>query len=202
MKNSIIFIFLPVFLYTCRGPSGPLPILGELTLENGVEKQHTVPQFSLINQRGETVTNEDFKDDIYMVDYFFISCPAICPKVKRQMLRIYEEYKNTPGVKLVSISMDPKRDTPEKLKAYAEKLGVDHDKWIFLTGDKDHILDMSDAFFIVAYEDKEAPGGFDHSGKIVLIDKNSHIRAFAEGTDPESVTSFIPQVGQLLDEYK
>ena len=201
MKNSIFFLLI-VTTFACKGPSGPLPILGKVTIEDGEEKHHTVPEFSLINQLGEPVTNASFKDDIYMVDYFFISCPSICPKVKRQMLRIYKKYKDTPGVKLVSISMDPKRDTPEKLKEYAEKLGVDHDKWIFLTGEKGDILDMSDDFFIVAYEDNEAPGGFDHSGKIVLIDKNSNIRAFAEGTDPESVTKFIPQVGQLLDEYK
>lgn len=117
------------------------------------------------------------------------------------MLRIYDEYQSESILKLVSHTIDPKRDTPEALKIYAKNLDVNTDKWMFLTGEKSELLDMADEYFVVAFEDADAPGGFDHSGKILLVDKKGHIRAFCEGTDPDDVSEFIKDIQSLIDEY-
>ena len=102
------------------------------------------------------------------------------------MLRIYDKYEQQDLIKLVSHTIDPKRDTPDRLKQYAENLNVNTNKWLFLTGDQDEILDIADDYFVAAMENEDAPGGFDHSGKILLVDTKGHIRAFADGTDPKS----------------
>jgi protein SCO1/2 len=164
--------------------------------------QHQIPKFAFTNQDSVVVTNEDLDDYIYVADFFFISCPSICPKVKKQMLRIYDAFEDEDQLKLVSHTIDPKRDTERALKLYAGNLNVDTDKWIFLTGDKDELFDQADQYFVAAFEDSEAPGGFDHSGKILLVDKQRHIRAFADGTDEDSVTEFLKDIKNLLNEYK
>ena len=104
-------------------------------------------------------------------------------------------------LKFVSHTLDPKRDTPPRLKQYAENLGVDTNQWMFLTGSQDDIMDMADEYFVAAMEDASAPGGFDHSGKILLVDTKGHIRAFADGTDPESIDDFFNDIERLFSEY-
>jgi protein SCO1/2 len=117
------------------------------------------------------------------------------------MLRIYDKYEKNPKIKLVSHTIDPKRDTAEKLKSYASDLGVNTDKWMFLTGDKDALLDIANEYFVAALEDPEAPGGFDHSGKIILVDTERHVRSFGEGTDAEDVDRLMKDIDKLLREY-
>lgn len=192
-----------LILLGCKPASdvGPLPYLGQKKIVDGQETHHSIRPFSLINQDSMTVTNETLRPFIYIVDYFFTSCPSICPIVKRQMLRIYERYEKEEGLKLVSISMDPKRDSVKVLKTYASNLGVAHSKWWFLTGNKSEILDLASDYFIIAYEDESAPGGYDHSGKIILVDREGHIRGFAEGTEQESITAFFKIIDRLLLEY-
>lgn len=189
-------------MYGCAEKEGPLPILGNVNVENGDTIYHTIPDFSFLNQDSVVVDNSALKDYIYISDFFFTYCPSICPKVKRQMLRLYDTYKDEDQIKFVSHGLDGVRDTPSVLKTYAYNLGVDTDKWMFLTGPRGAILDIADDYFVAAFEDADAPGGFDHSGKIVLVDKNRHVRAFCEGTDPDDVTDFFPDVEKLLAEYK
>jgi len=117
-------------------------------------------------------------------------------------LRIYDKYEDEDLLKLVSHTLDPKRDDVQVLNTYAKNLGVKSDKWLFLTGDKDQIYDLNDDYFIAVVEDDRAPGGIDHSGKIVLVDKEGHVRAFAEGTDPEDVTDFFQDIDRLIKEYE
>jgi len=201
MKNLIPFLLL--ILLSCTQESNePLPILGEREVVNGDTLYHQIPEYSYINQDGIIVTHDSLKDFIYLSDFFFTSCPSICPVVKKQMLRLYDKYKDNDKIRLVSHTIDPKRDTPEKLKKYARDLKVDDRKWMFLTGVKEELLDMADEYFVTAYEDPDAPGGFDHSGLILLVDTNRHIRAFAQGTDPEDVTELFGDIEKLLDEYK
>ncbi len=184
-------------------PEGPLPVLGNQQDLDGQIIEHTVRDFSFINQLGDTVSNSDLVDDIYVVDFFFTSCPSICPKVKKQMLRIYEYTKDNPNFKLLSHTIDPKRDSIAVLKTYADNIGIDHDRWYFLYGPKDQILTIANEdYFIAALEDKNAPGGFDHSGKIILVDKQRRIRGFCDGTDPASVTNFLTTIDRLTDEYR
>lgn len=199
----ILAILLSIILFgSCQNQQGPLPKYGFSDVVNGDTIYHKIPEFSFVNQDNQVVDNESLSDFIYVSDFFFRNCPTICPKVKKQMLRIYDKYEDESQVKFISHTIDPKRDTVEALKVYAEKLGVDHDKWYFLTGDKDEIYDIADDYFNVAIEDSSVPGGFDHSGKIILTDKQGHVRAFCEGTDPESIPQFIKDVATLLDEYK
>jgi len=176
----------------------PLPYLGNHEINGSDTVYHRIPDFAFVNQDSNTVTNETFEDKIYLADFFFISCPTICPKVKKQMLRIYDKYKNEDELMLLSHTIDPKRDTVGRLKQYAQNLGVDDSKWQFVTGEQDRIYEIADDYMSIAREDPEAPGGFDHSGWILLIDKEGHIRSFANGTDPEKVDRLLKEIDWLL----
>lgn len=200
--NKYVCPLICILLISCnQRPSEPLPILGQIEIDNGDTIYHAIPDFKFINQDSEIVTNEDLKNNIYISDFFFISCPSICPIVKKQMLRVYDKYKDNPRVKLVSHTIDPKRDTPEKLNAYAKQLNVDTDKWIFLTGSKDSLLDIADDYFVSAFEDPDAPGGFDHSGQMIVVDTKRHIRAFGLGTDEKEIDDLLKDIDNLLTEY-
>ncbi|RMD72018.1 MAG: SCO family protein [Bacteroidetes bacterium] len=183
---------------SCTRHEEPLPILGEKIIENGDTIYHTIPDFAFIDQDSQIVTNETFKGKIYVADFFFISCPTICPKVTKQMLRIYKHFEDDDRVALLAHTIDVKHDTIPRLKDYATKLGVRSDKWHFVTGDKDAIYDIADDYFSIAIEDPDAPGGFDHSGKIILVDDKRRVRSFADGTDPESVDRLIADMEKLL----
>lgn len=200
MRYLSCFLLIGI-LFSCKNQE-PLPILGRTVVENGVTIQHTIPDFSLMNQDSVYVTNANLENHLYISDFFFMSCPTICPKVKKQMMRLYDRYEKEEQIKLVSHSIDGKRDTPDALKLYAKNLGVDTEKWMFLTGNRGDVIDIADDYFVAAFEDADAPGGFDHSGKIILVDKNRHVRAFCEGTDPDEVTDFFDDVESLLDEFQ
>ena len=116
------------------------------------------------------------------------------------MLRIHDKFKSDERLLLLSHSIDTKYDTIPRLKKYADNLGVTSDKWHFVTGEKDQILDIAEDYFNVALEDADAPGGYNHSGRLVLVDKNRHLRAFCDGTDTESVTKFLGDIENLLAE--
>lgn len=190
------------FLLSCQEQAENLPYIGQVQIENGDTIYHSIPEFEFINQDSQFVNNQSLESYIYLSDFFFTSCPSICPKVKKQMLRIYQKYEDNDKVRLVSHTIDPVRDTPAKLSSYASDLGVDTDKWIFLTGEKDDLLDIADDYFVAALEDPDAPGGFDHSGKIILVDREGHVRSFAEGTEPEDVTRLLKDIDTLLKEYE
>ena len=202
--NIIILIIAACFFFSCKEnvATGPLPFYGEKTIVNGDSIYYQIPEFQFIDQDSNTVSSKDMDQYIYVTDFFFTTCPSICPVVKKQMLRIYDKYKDNPKFKLVSHTLDPKRDTAEKLKRYADKLNVTTDKWMFLTGDKDSLIDMSANYFISAYEDEDAPGGIDHSGLVVLVDTNRNVRASAQGTDPDDITELLLDIDRLLKEYE
>ena len=204
MSKKIFFpLLLLIVVVSCQGSlnDDKLPIIGRFEMVGNDTVFHEIPDFEFINQDSQVVTNALLDSSIYVADFFFVNCPTICPKVKKQMLRIYDKYENNPKIKLVSHTIDPKRDTPEILKRYASNLEVNTDKWIFLTGDKDALYDIADEYFVVAIEDPDAPEGFDHSGKILLVDTERHIRSFGEGTDPEDIDRFLKDIDKLLAEY-
>ncbi len=186
--------------FACNSPEQKqaLPIIGNHDIQGEDTIYHQIPDFAFIDQDSQVVTNATFDGKIYVADFFFTSCPTICPKVKKQMLRIYEKYQDDPRLMFLSHSIDPKRDTVGRLKTYSENLGVDTERWRFVTGDKDEIYEIADDYMSIATEDPDAPGGFDHSGWILLIDKDRHIRAYANGTEPEKVDKFIEDIDWLL----
>ena len=196
----LLALIASISLVACKDTE-PLKKLGEMDIsENGDTTFYTIPDFTFTNQIGQKITNETFKDQIYVVDFFFTFCPSICPIVKDQMIRIYDEFEDTPELQFVSHTLAPRQDSIPALKKYADKLKVSADRWHFVTGNEDLIYDMADAYFISAEINDNAPGGFDHSGRLILVDKNRHIRASCEGTDPASVDQFMKDIKKLLNE--
>jgi protein SCO1 len=180
-----------------------LPILGNRDVSAAGDTIFpTVPDFSFTDQDGNTITNATFEGKAYVVDFFFIHCPTICPKVKAQAKRIYDQFAAEPQLLLLSHSIDTKNDTVAALADYARKLGIDSKRWHLVTGDHDAIYGMADDYFSVAIEDANSPGGFDHSGRLILVDKNRHVRSFCDGTNAKEVTRFMEDVQLLLDEMK
>lgn len=202
MKKYIsITLLIALFSIGCKENRPPLPIIGNIDItESGDTLYHKVPDFQFINQDNQPVTNATFANKAYVVDFFFIACPTICPKVKKQMLRVYDRFEQADNLALLSHSIDTKYDTVERLKKYATNMEVTTEKWHFVTGDKDAIYDIADDYFSVAIENPDAPGGFDHSGRLILVDANRHVRAFCDGTDAADVTEFILDVELLLAE--
>jgi len=201
MKNIVLrllFFSLPfLVVYGCSSEE-QLPVFGNKDMVDGTPVYHTISDFSFINQDSQIVNNATFKDQIYVVDVFFTHCPTICPTVKKQMLRIYEKYKDDDRVSLISHSIDPKRDTVGRLKYYADKLEINTSKWHLVTGDKEKLYDMANEYFLVAKEDDSVEGGFDHSGTLILVDQNRLVRAHADGLDPEAVDQLMKDMDRLL----
>jgi protein SCO1/2 len=167
---------------------------------NGDTIYHTVEDIALLDQDSQVFRLSMMGDKVFIADFFFISCPSICPKVKKQMMRLYEGYKNDDRVVLLSHTIDPRHDSIHVLKQYADNLGVSSNKWKFLYGEKETIYKLAEQYWVSVVDDPSAPGGFDHSGRLILLDKNRHIRGFCEGTDPKSVTAFFHTIDQLLRE--
>jgi protein SCO1 len=189
---------LAALLFSCGAPEAPLPIIGNRDVVDGDTIYHTVPDFSFINQDSQLVNNATFEGKAYVVDFFFTHCPTICPAVTKQMLRIHDEFKNEDRLLLLAHSIDPKRDTVDRLKEYASSMGVSSDKWHFVTGDKDELYAIADDYFSIAVENPDVPGGFDHSGRIILVDTKRRVRSFCDGTDPKSVDKFLKDIRVLL----
>ncbi len=191
LVSSFIFILL-----SCQNTPQPLPYLG---VKEKPEDKPAIPDFQFIDQLNRPVTPQTFKGKVYLTDFFFTSCPTICPIVTGQMLRIYEHFDKDDRVAFLSHSIDTRHDSVPRLKAYADKLHINNDKWRFVTGKKDDIFSISKSYLSIVLEDPNTPGGFNHSGYIILVDQDRHIRAFCNGTDPKDVDKFIPKIQQLLD---
>lgn len=203
MRHLALCCFAVALFFTnCQQPGHTLPILGEREVVNGDTVYHTIPDFSFTDQDSAIVTNETFAGKIYVADFFFISCPTICPKTTKQMLRIHDHFKFENRVLLMAHTVDPKHDSVERLREYSHNLGVESSKWYFVTGKQDDIYAIADDYFSIAMEDPEAPGGYDHSGRLILVDENRHIRSFCDGTNPDDVDRFIKDIENLLNEKK
>ncbi len=179
-----------------------LPILGRKEINDGDTVYHTIGDFRFVNQDSAVVTPATFDDKIYIADFFFTSCPTICPVMKTQMLRVYEEFQNNEEVAILSHTIDPDYDTVALLHDYAERLGVESNTWHFVTGDKEEIYDIGQtSYMVTAMEDEQEPGGFLHSGAFILVDKEKRIRGIYDGTKEEAVTKLMNDVPRLLAEY-
>lgn len=198
--------FLAFFglFFACSNQPDKLPILGERYAQAaGDTVYHTIPNFSFTNQLGAEITAADYNNKIYVADFFFTSCPTICPVMKSQMLRIYEHFKDNPNVGLLSHSIDPMHDSVEVLRNYAENLGIKGDQWNFVTGVQDSIYKIAEkSYLVTAAEDSTAieDGGFIHSGAFLLIDKNKRVRGQYDGTVEKDVTQLIRDMEFLLTE--
>ena len=159
----------------------------------------TIPAFLLRNQDSTIVTDKDFNDKIYVADFFFTSCPTICPVMHRNLLKVYQKFKGNPNVKIASHTIDVKYDTPSRMKKYATKLGISGAQWEFLWGSRDEIYALAERNYIVAaQEDSRAPGGFVHQGYLILVDKQKRIRGAYDGTLEAEVNKLIKDMDILL----
>ena len=146
--------------------------------DSGLSKFEKVPNFSFTNQDHKTITNKNYENKVYVVEFFFTNCPTICPKMNENMVKIQNVYNKNPNFGIVSFSIDPSRDTPETLKQYAKEKGATMKNWHFLNGNIKEIMNLSNTGFkLFAGENSNAPGGFEHSGQFALIDKNGFIRS-------------------------
>ena len=169
------------------------------------------PKFELVNQDNTKISNEAYKGKVYVLEFFFTTCPTICPKMNQSMLQIEKTFFGNPNFGIVSISIDPEHDTPAVLKAHRELLGVKSSNWNFLTGDKKYIFDLANkGFNLYAGENKNVTGGFEHSGLFALIDKKGNIRCrkddygnpilYYDGIEKKGVRDIQQDIAILLKE--
>ena len=143
---------------------------------NGEPKK--VPAFSFTNQNGDIITNKDYDGKVYVVEFFFTTCPTICPRMNANLIQVQNTFKDFENFGVASFTINPDYDTPEILKAYADKYGVTNPNWNLMSGNKETIYKLSNTGFnIYVGEGDEAEGGFEHSGNFALIDKNGFIRS-------------------------
>jgi protein SCO1/2 len=209
MKWLITVISLCTLLAGCvDAPPPKVQVLGQKLVEkqtvNGQVEYDTVtaviPPFQFIDQDGSVIDTNTVNGKIYVVDFFFTHCPSICPKMKAEMHKVYEKYKDQPDVLILSHSIDPARDSVSILKGYADKLNLDSHKWHFLTGNKDSIYAIADHYLESAKEDKDAAGGFIHDGNFILVDRQRRIRGYYDGTTDDGTDKLIADIQNLLHE--
>ncbi|QYA24348.1 SCO family protein [Gramella sp. MT6] len=136
------------------------------------------PQFEFINQNGDTISNEDYDGKVYLVEFFFTTCPTICPIMNKNLVEIQQELKGEKDFGIASFSIDPSHDTPEVLSEYADNYGIDGTNWNLMTGDREKIYALANqGFGLYAGEDANAAGGFAHQGMFALVDQDGYIRS-------------------------
>jgi protein SCO1/2 len=180
-------------------------------VETGLVKIGPAPKFELTNQNGKTISNKTYEGKVYVVEFFFTTCPTICPIMNKNMITIQNEFFGNPNFGIASVSINPENDTAEVLKKHAEDLGVKSTNWHFLTGDKKYIYEIANkGFNLYAGENKNVNGGFEHSGLFALIDKEGNIRCrkdqfgnpilYYDGLEPKGVKAIMDDIKKLLNE--
>ena len=203
MKYYYFILFL--FLSCVESSNIDLPIIGpsdfkEELVDNKVNKEqsHFVSDFELINQNGDTITNKDYENKIYVVDFFFTRCGSICPIMTNNMKKIQDKFLENDNLMLLSISVTPNIDNVETLKKYAKSQGVINSKWNIATGNKKHIYELArKSYFAVL---KKGDGGlqdFIHTPNFILIDKKKQIRGIYNGTDDIEIKRVINDIKTL-----
>jgi protein SCO1/2 len=170
-----------------------------------------VPAFELTDQNDKKISDKDYLGKVYVVEFFFSTCPTICPKMNQSMLELQEAFYGNPNFGLASITIDPEHDTAAVLKEHANLLGVKHYNWHFLTGDKEYIYNLANkGFNLYAGENNKAAGGFEHSGLFALVDKDGKIRCrkdaqgnpilYYDGLETSGVEAIKEDIKKLLEE--
>jgi protein SCO1/2 len=204
-KTAIILISFFIVLATVfilysynqfDGHKKSLPVYGN--------EGHKVEAFAFTNQDGKTVTQEDVKGKIYVVEYFFTTCKGICPKMNENMTKVYETFRGNDDVKILSHTVDPLEDSVPTMKAYSLRFDADSKQWMFLTGDKKELYDMARTSYLVTAADDTAvvdiEDDFIHTDRFILVDRDGRIRGQYEGTNVGSVNQLIGDIKELLKE--
>jgi len=170
-----------------------------------------VPEFEFTNQNGDLISNSFYENKVYVFEFFFTTCPTICPKMNENMVKLQNKFYGNIDFGIVSFSINPKHDTPQVLASYAKSHGATLKTWNFLTGDQDEIYKLANTgFTLYAGENSNAEGGFEHSGMFALVDKDGKIRsrvdklgnpiAFYDGLDFKGVQMIKEDIAVLLKE--
>jgi len=178
-----------------------------LVIDNTPKK---IPDFNFIDHNNQPINNFDYEGKVYVVEFFFTTCPTICPVMNRNMMSIEKKYGERADFGIASFTIDPSTDTPIVLKKYAENYEVTSLNWHFLTGAQEDIYNLANkGFNLFASQNKNAPGGFEHSGYFALVDKNGYLRsrkdaygnpiAFYDGTEQKGIDMLITDIALLLE---
>jgi len=188
---------LPVY-----SPSDVNPKLVDASIKH-IQNNHTIADFSLVNQNGETITNANYEGKIYIADFFFTRCQTICIAMAYNMSELQAHYKNDDEIQFLSHSVTPVMDSVPVLKAYAEAKGVIDGKWNVTTGSKKHIYELArKSYFAVLDEGNGDEDDFIHTEQFVLVDKDRRIRGYYDGTNKEDMQKVIADIKLLKEEYK
>ena len=210
-KIRLIYCYILIFTiaYSCNQRNEKqLPIYNPVDFEpklvdkslRNINKNHTVSDFNLTNQNGATITSKDYKNKIYVVDFFFTSCPSICPIMTNNMLMIQEEFIDNSQVMLLSLSVTPEIDNVEILKTYAEEKGVNDSKWNITTGSKKHIYELArKSYFAVVEQGDGGLQDFIHTPNFILVDTKKQIRGIYDGTDENEIFRIIDDIKVLAN---
>jgi protein SCO1/2 len=199
-------VLIIVFLKTMTSNTYEIPVYYQEGVDNPLmecdfvdNEQHVIPDFTFTSQDNELINRSAMKGKITVVDFFFTSCPSICPVMSTEMERVNDVFRDIDDVQIFSISIDPDYDTPEVLQEYATLHQATKDKWFFLTGDKDMTYDLARCGFILpAMDGGSVPDDFVHSDKFVLVDEEGRIRGYYSGTNREEVDRLIVEIKILL----
>lgn len=197
----IRYIFgFTLFVFGCSGQHINNP--EKLQSEKNIPVLTTEPisNFEFVSQSGDFISRDSLLGKICVADFFFTTCPTICPKMKSQMIRVYEKYKSHADFRIISHTIDPEHDNVQVLKEFSDKLEVNPRLWYFVTGNKDSIYAMAERYMVSASADPSAPGGFIHSGAFILLDKKGLIRGYYDGTKEQAVDSLMTDIELLLNE--
>ena len=196
-------------MYYALKPKDSLPVIQPVSVDESlvdpsvqfVKKYHTIPDFELINQNGDTITQADYDGRIYVADFFFTTCLTICPKMTQNMVQLQNELAADPMVKFLSHSVTPEIDSVAQLKRYALKKGVNDSVWNLVTGDRKQIYDLARKSYLVAKQDPEiAQYGMIHTENFILIDTKKQIRGYYDGTDPEEMQRLLQEIAIIKAE--
>lgn len=208
---AIISLIIIAIIYNILDVQKPLPIYQPAQVAQDlvdsslidVKKYHKIAHFSLTNQNGKTITENDYKNKIYVADFFFTTCQTICPIMTDHMVQIQKEIRNDNEVMLLSHTVTPEIDTVAQLKRYAIQKGVDDTKWNLVTGNKKDIYDLARKSYLAV---KTTGNGDEydmiHTENFMLIDKKRQIRGFYDGTDPKAIQQLLDDIKILKQEYK
>lgn len=202
---SILFLPCIFYLVLIQGKNHfkQLEIYGpKEALANGDTIYHTIPAFSFLNQEGKTVSNGDLDGKIYVANFFFATCPTICPKMNYNVKGLVENFAKDSQVQFLSFTVDPEKDSVAALADYAKKMDYKSGNWWFLTGNKDSIYSLARDGFLVAAAGGKTAADFFHSQNLLLIDKEKRIRGIYDGLDESDVKKLKDEIEVLEYEYK
>lgn len=206
LSAVIMYLFYnalqPPEILTVYQPTMVNPELVDSTVQYK-RKYHTIADFSLTNQNGETITQDNYANKIYIADFFFTTCPTICPIMTKNMVSIQERIKDFDDVMLLSHSVTPEIDSVAQLKKYAIEKGVDDSKWNLVTGDKKQIYELARKSYLAVKDDGDG-GPFDmiHTENFILVDKKKRIRGFYDGTNEEEIEKLMGDLKILMASNK